>query len=239
MILRTLTIAAALAALASPALAQSSEPEAVLANYGASSWSFSASAGTDNRSKGISKTEAEGYVGFAAEWTSASGLFYVAPAAETIKSSLHSELEVELGAGVRPEFMGFDLDINATHKWQVDANPGTDDTAWEFTGDVKRSIGPASARLRLQYSPDGFGGTQEWTWVEGRIGWAFTGKLKGTAAVGRREQNNSVDYSAWNAGITYDLTDNLDLDVRWYDNDAGVPTDQYSSALVAVINVYF
>ena len=37
--------------------------------------------------------------GFSAEWTSASGLFYVAPATETIKSSLHSELEVELGAG--------------------------------------------------------------------------------------------------------------------------------------------
>lgn len=239
MILRTLTLAAALAAVAAPALAQSSEPETVLGNYGLSSWSFSASAGTDNRSKGISKTEGEGFVGFSAEWTSASGLFYVSPAAETIKSSIHSELEVELGAGVRPEFMGFDLDINATHKWQVDANPGTDDSAWEFTGDVKRSIGPASARLRLQYSPDGFGATEAWTWIEGRLGWEFTDRLKGTAAVGRREQDNSVDYSAWNVGVAYDLTDDLEFDLRWYDTDAGVPTETYDSALVAAINVYF
>ena len=28
--------------------------------------------------------------------------------------------------------------------------PGSDDEAWEFTADVKRSIGPGSARLRLQ-----------------------------------------------------------------------------------------
>lgn len=238
MILRTLTLVAALTALASPALAQSSEPETVLANYG-SSWSFFGTAGTDNRSKGISKTEGEGFVGFSAEWTSASGLFYVAPTTETIKSSILSELEVDLAAGIRPEILGFDLDLSAMHRWQVDANPADDNTAWEFTGDIKRSIGPASARLRLQYSPDGIGGTKEWTWVEGRLGWEFTDRLKGTAAVGRREQENSVDYSAWNAGITYDLTDRLELDVRWYDTDAGVPTETYDSALVAAINVYF
>lgn len=239
MILRTLTLAAALFALAAPAFAQSGEDGEVLANYGGSGWSYSATAGTDNRSKGISKSEGEGFVGFAAEWTSADGLFYVSPVAETVKSSIHSELEVELSAGVRPEFMGFDLDINAAHKWQVDADPGADNTAWEFTGDVKRSIGPASARLRLQYSPDGLGATEAWTWVEGRIGWEFSNRLSGTAAVGRRGQDNSVDYSAWNAGITYDLTDNLDFDLRWYDTDAGVPTETYDSALVAAISVYF
>lgn len=239
MILRTLTLAAALTALAAPALAQSEEPEEILANYGEGGWSFSAGAATDNRSKGISKSEGEGYVWAAAEWTSASGFFYVAPAAETIKSSIRSELEVELGAGIRPQLLGFDLDLNATHKWQVDANPGTDNSAWEFTGDVKRSIGPASARLRLQHSPDGTGSTEAWTWVEGRLGWEFTDKLAATAAVGRREQDNSVDYSAWNAGITYDLTDTLEFDLRWYDTDAGVPTEIYDSALVAAINVYF
>lgn len=230
MILRTLSLAAAVAALALPALAQETPRDP---------WSFSAGATTDNRSKGISKSDGDASVWASAEWESADGLFYAGPGFETIKSSIGSELEIELNAGVRPEFLGFDLDISATHKWQVDANPGTDDAAWEFTGDIKRSIGPASARLRLQYSPDGFGGTEEWTWVEGRLGWEFTDKLKGTAAVGRREQDNSVDYSAWNAGITYDLTDNLEFDLRWYDTDAGIPTNQYDSALVAGISVYF
>jgi len=229
MILRTLPLIAALA-VATPVLAQEAPRDA---------WSFSASAGTDNRSKGISKTEGEGFVGFSAEWTSVSGLFYAGPGAETIKSSIHSELEVELGAGMRPEFMGFDLDLNATHKWQVDADPAADNTAWEFTGDVKRSIGPASARLRLQYSPDGFGATEAWTWVEGRIGWGFSDRLNGTAAVGRREQGNRVGYSAWDAGVTWDLTEDLELDLRWYDTDAGVSTETYDSALVAAINVYF
>ncbi len=236
MILRTLTLVAALTALAAPALAQdAAEPQST----GRDAWSFAAGAATDNRSKALSKSDGEPYVWGQAEWASASGLFYVTPAFETIKSSTGSELEVELGAGVRPELWGFDVDISAVHKWQVDANAGADDDAWEFTADVKRSIGPAAARVRLQHSPDGTGGTEAWTWVEARVGWDFTDKLNGTVAIGRREQDLSVDYTGWNAGLTYDLTDNLEFDLRWYDNDADVPTEQYSSALVAGISVYF
>ena len=41
------------------------------------------------------------------------------------------------------------------------------------------------------------------------------------------------------SGGDHDLTDRLELDVRWYDTDAGVPTETYDSALVAAINVYF
>lgn len=243
MILRTLPIAmalaAALTALAAPASAQDIPNDPVI-QAPRDAWSFAAGAGTDNRSKGLSKSDGEPYVWGQAEWTSASGLFYVSPAFETINSSLGSELEVELGGGMRPQVWGFDLDLNATHKWQLDPDiSGGDTTAWEFTADVKRSIGPAAARVRLQYSPDGTGNTEAWTWVEARVGWEFTDRLSATAAVGRRDQDMSVDYSAWNAGVTYDLTDNLEFDLRWYDNDADVPTEQYSSALVAGVSVYF
>ena len=45
----------------------------------------------------------------------------------------------------------------------------------------------------------------------------------GAAAIGRREQDNSLDYTAWNAGVTYALTDNIDADLRYYATDADVP----------------
>ena len=84
MILRTLppamALAVALAAFAVPAFAQSEEPEVILANVGQSSWSFAAGAGTDNRSKGLSKSDGDAYAWGQAEWTSASGLFYAGPA---------------------------------------------------------------------------------------------------------------------------------------------------------------
>ncbi|MDP3802407.1 TorF family putative porin [Brevundimonas sp.] len=234
--LRTLTAAAAAAtallACAAPAAAQDPAPPS-------GSWSFAFGAGTDNRSKDASKSDGDAYVWGEAEWESASGLFYAGPGLQTIKSSSGSELELAVGAGLRPEVAGFDLDLNLTHKYQVDAAPGYDDGAWEVTADVKRSIGPASGRLRLQHSPDGTGSTEAWTWVEARLGWDFTDKLSASASLGRREQDNSVDYTGWNAGLTYALTRNLEAELRYHATDANVPGEQYADALVAGISVAF
>lgn len=223
-------LATALLAFAAPAAAQEAP---------AGSWSFAVGAATDNRSKGASKSDGEAYVWGEAEWENASGLLYGGAGLQTIKSSSGSDLEVEVGFGVRPEIAGFDLDLNATHKSQVDAAPGYDDNAWELTADVRRSIGPASGRVRFQYSPDGMGGTEAWTWVEARLGWDFTNRLEGTAAIGRREQDNSLDYTAWNAGVTYALTDSLDADLRYYATDADVPGEQYADSLVVGISLAF
>lgn len=232
--LRTLTTtisAAALLACAFPAAAQEAP--------GAGSWSFAVGAATDNRSKGASKSDGEAYAWGEAGWENASGLIYAGAGAQTIKSSSGSNLELEVGAGLRPEVAGFDLDLNVTYKSQVDAAAGYDDDVWELTADVKRSVGPASGRVRFQYSPDGLGGTEAWSWVEARLGWDFTDKLEGTAAVGRREQDNSLDYTAWNVGLTYALTRNLDADVRYYATDANVSGEQYADSLVAGISLAF
>ena len=104
---------------------------------------------------------------------------------------------------------------------------------------VDGAIGPASARLQVQYSPDSAGSTEAFTWVEGRLGWTFTPRLDGTVALGRREQDNAPDYTAWNAGVTYALTDALALDVRYYDTDAAEFGEQYEDALVAEIAFAF
>lgn len=228
--IRTLSTAAALALLAAAAPAAAQDA--------AGSWTFVVGAATDNRSKAASKSDGDAFVWGEAEWESASGMFYAGPSFETIKSS-GSELEVALNAGVRPEFAGFDLDLNVKHKWQVDANPGADDDSWEFTADVKRSIGPASGRIRLQYSPDSTGATEAWTWIEARLGWDFTDKLYASAAVGRREQENSVDYTGYDVGLNYALTRNLEAELRWYGTDADVPGEQYADSLVAGLSLAF
>ncbi|HYC97668.1 TorF family putative porin [Brevundimonas sp.] len=232
--IRTLTTAAvatALLACAGAAAAQDSAP--------AGSWSFAVGAATDNRSKDVSKSDGDPFVWGEAEWESASGFFYAGPSIETIRSSTGSELEVALNAGVRPEFAGFDFDLKVEHKWHVDANPGADDDAWEFTADMKRSIGPAKGRLRVQYSPDSTGSTEAWTWTEAQIGWDFTDKLSGSAAIGRREQDNSVDYTGYNVGVSYALTRSLEAELRWYGTDADVPGEQYADSLVAGVSFAF
>lgn len=233
--IRTLTTAAAATTL----LAFAGSAAAQDAPFPGGTVSFAAGAATDNRSKDASKSDGEAYVWGTAEWTSGSNLFYAGTGFQTIKSSSGSELELAAGIGFTPDVAGFDLDLNATFKQQVDANPGTDDDAWEFTADVKRSIGPASGRIRLQYSPDGTGSTVAWTWVEARVGWALTDKLKASAGLGRREQDNSIDYTGWDAGFTYALTRNLDAELRYHATDADVPGEQYADALVAGISIAF
>ena len=230
--MRPLLFAAA-AVLALPAVADAQDGPA--AGY----WSFAVGAGTDNRSKGASKSDGDAYVFGEAQWDSADGFFYAGPSFQTIRSSSGSELEAAVDAGIRPEIAGFDVDLNAKYKWQVDAIDGYDADSWEFTGRISRSIGPAKARLTVQYSPDSTGSSKAWTWVEGRVGWDFTHKLSGTAAIGRREQETSVDYTAWNAGITYAVTHDLDFDLRYYDTDANVPGPQYASALVGEVTFSF
>ncbi|MDP3401012.1 MAG: TorF family putative porin [Brevundimonas sp.] len=216
---------------ASPALAQS------LSGGG---WDYGIGAGTDNRSKQVSKSDTNPFVWGLAEWTSGDGYFYGGSGFETIDSA-GSDVEVELGFGIRPQVAGFDLDLNATYKWRLDSNPGTDDSALELTADVSRAIGPATGKLRLQHSPDGTGATEAWTWVEARASWDLTLDTALSAGIGRREQHLSVDYTGWDVGVTWKLTPAVDLDLRYHDTDAD-PTlfgDQYGSALVANVGFYF
>ena len=234
--LRTLTNAALLAA--APLVLLASTAHAQDAGLSGGKWSFSAGAATDNRSKDTSKSDGEPFVYGGAEWANASGLFYASGSLETIDAG-GSNLESELALGLRPEFAGFDFDLSVAHKNRFDADPGYDHDAWEFTADTKRSIGPASARLRLQYSPDSTGSTEAFTWVALRGGWDFTNKLNVSAEVGRRDQDNSIDYTGWNVGGAYALTPKVELDLRWHDTDADVPGEQYKGALVAGVNFAF
>lgn len=218
------------------AVAVTALPASALAQSG--SWNFSVGAATDNQSKDISKSDGKPFVWGEAQWENDNGFFYAGPAFETIRSG-GSDLELELGGGIRPQWAGFDFDLNATHKWRIGADAGHDDDAWEFTADMKRAIGPASARLRVQHSPDGTGATKAWTWVSAKAGWDFNDRLSASAEVGHRDQQNAIDYTGYNVGISYMLTDALELNVRWHGNDADIDTEQYKDRLVAGIAYAF
>jgi uncharacterized protein (TIGR02001 family) len=220
-------LAAALG-LSPPALAQD-----------AGGWAFEVGAATDYRSKEASKSDREPYAYAEAEWANASGLFYVAGAGATVHQSFGSDLELDAIVGARPQVLGYDLDLNVKFRNYPGGNAGADDDMIEYTADIARSIGPADGRVRVQYSPDNAGSGRSFTWVEARAGWRFTPRLKASATVGRREQVNNVDYTGWNLGVTYDLTRNLDLDVRWHDTDADTFGEAYEGALVARVSASF
>lgn len=211
------------AALACPALAQET-------GY----WRGTLMAGTDNRRQNESWSDGDPFVGAAAEWTSTSGLFYAGPGIETIDDH-GSPFELNAVAGVRPYVQGFDLNFSLAYRWRADTNSGIDDDEIELTADASRSIGPASARLRVQYSPDGGSRADQATWVEARLGWDLTPRLNASGAVGRRERQGGVDYTGWNLGVAYDLTDRAQIDVRYHGTDADSQGREWDDGVVAAV----
>ncbi len=230
--IRTLAFAVLSAAFAGSALAQDvPQPRG--------QWGFLLGAATDNRSKGVSKSDQAPYAYGVAEWSDNADFLYVDSGFETIDSSTGASLELGAGVGVRPQVMGFDLDLNLTRKWMVDADPGQDHSAWEITADVSRSIGPAEGLVRVQHSPNGTGSTEAWTWYEARLSWDFNDRLAASGSIGQRDQELSVDYSAWDLGVTYALTRAIQADLRWYDTDADTEGRQYEDALVLDLSIAF
>jgi uncharacterized protein (TIGR02001 family) len=201
-------------------------------------WSLSVGAGTDNRSKNASKSNGDPFISGTAEWESRSGFFYAGPSFETIKSN-GSDVEFNAVVGARPYLAGFDIDVSAVYKVRPGSDAGLDDEEWQVGAVVERSVGPARALLRVEYAFDAFGSTDSYVWTEAEAGWAFTNKLEGSVAIGKREQKGSVDYIGWNVGATYALTDALELDLRYHDTDANSEGEQYEEALVASVNYSF
>lgn len=234
MIRSTILIMTAL--LPTGALAQDNDNARYVADR-TSNWSFELGAGSDNRSKGASKSGNGPYVFGEMQWNAASG-FYADLEFETIDSS-GSRVETEAEAGWQYSAFGLDFDASASHKWRLGAVAGHDDAAWEYQFDVIKDFGAVDTRFRVEHSPDGLGSTRATTWVETRVRWPLADRLKASITLGRREQDKAPDYAGWNAGVAWALTDTTSLDLRWHGTDAGDEGRQYEDALVASVLVAF
>lgn len=202
-----------------------------------SPWSFELGAGTDNRSKGASKSAGAPYVFGEVQWNAPNG-FYADAEFETIDSS-GSTVETEIEAGWQFAVAGLDFDTSISRKWRLDADPGQDDEAWEYQFDILRDFGPVDARVRLEHSPDGLGSTRSTTWVETRVRWPLAKRLNASVTIGRREQDNAPDYTGGNAGVAWTLTDTTAVDLRWHATTAEDEGSQFEDAFVASILIDF
>jgi uncharacterized protein (TIGR02001 family) len=243
--LRSLTVLTAALALPSFALAQEA-PEDDGYRYGvapSSSWAFGAGMASDGRDWGASRTDGDAHAWALAEWSSADRTFYAGPTVRTVKTQ-GSELEASIFAGWRPQVAGWDLDLGVTQSWLIDAAPGADDDQLTLGAAVIRSLGPVEGRLKVEHSPDGFGPREAWTWTELGATWDQSPALSWSAAVGRRDQEGAgVDYTGWNVGATWRLSDRFELDARWHDTDADAfdpyGDEDYEGRFVVGLSAYF
>jgi uncharacterized protein (TIGR02001 family) len=167
------------------------------------------------------------------------GGFYASVFASSANLSAGAHAEVITTVGYRPELAGFQFDLAVLNRDLPGSRSGYDRHYWEYQADASRKLGPVSTRLRVNYTPDGAGNTQEAWWVELQGGVAVDRKTRFTAAVADRSADGGAEYVAWNAGVKRKLTDNLALDVRWFDTDGHGLGESYEGRLVGALTFAF
>src|SRR5690606_10673139 len=111
--LACLTLAAALSPSVVLAQAQPDDENIISVWPAPDVWSFAVGAGTDNRSKGTSKTGGDPFAYALAEWAP-SDLWYLSGEVQNVDNQ-GAEIELGFVAGVRPQVAGFDLDLNVAY----------------------------------------------------------------------------------------------------------------------------
>lgn len=165
------------------------------------------------------------------------GRFYASLWASTAKAFQGGDSEVLTTLGVRPKLGKTKFDFAAVHRTLPGTRPGVDGSWVEWQADAGRSWGSGSARLRANYTDDGYAGTRQAWWTEIQGGWKLDGKSKLTAAVARRTAEGGADYDAWNVGLKRDLTEHATLDLRWFDTDQHRLGPNYDGRLVAALAI--
>jgi len=177
------------------------------ADEAASPWdvAFGVTVTNDYVSRGISQTSGGAAVQPWAELTV--GMFYLGYWGSNVDSGFTGgNWEHDLSIGVRPEFGPVSLDIGYV-RYIYD----TGDCCGEVyvKGEVS-PVDPLTLGAHFFYSPD-----FQTTYTEVNASVGLMEHLSASAAVGFIG-NSSADYTTWNAGLTWNPVEPLEIDVRYH-----------------------
>lgn len=164
------------------------------------------------------------------------GQVYASVFASTAELSQGSDAETITTIGWRPTVGDVKFDLAVLNRDLPGSRNGVDSNYFEYQADATRAFGRVTTRFRVNYSPDGFAATQEAWWIELQGTMALDAKTKASIAVADRSADGGAEYTAWNAGVKRKLTDDLTLDVRWFDTDGHTFGEAYEGRLVASLS---
>lgn len=196
-------------------------------------------ASTDYVFRGVSQTNedpqlfggldaAVGSIGYAGAWLS------------NVDFGDSTDFEFDLYAGIRPNAGPVTLDLGVIYYGYADQPGSADYDYWE--GKLAASIpaGPAAFGAAVYYSPDFFGSTDEAVYYEANASAAIpNSRFTLSGAVGRQWVEGPGDYTTWNLGLGYAVTDHLGLDLRYHDTDEHRLGDVYDSRLVGGLKLTY
>jgi len=211
---------------------------AALAQEGVFDFSFNVGAATDYVFRGVSQTDESGQI-FAGVDTTLFGIGYAGAWISNVDFGGSTDGELDLYAGVKPVIGPVNLDLGVVYYGYLNQANGADEdyTEWKIAGST--AVGPATVGAALFYSNDFFGGTGEATYFELNGSAPVAEKVSVSGAIGKQNVEGPFDYTTWNLGVGYALTDNVGLDLRYYDTDEHGFGSIYDSRVVAGVKVVF
>ena len=225
---------------ASNVKAQAVEPDPVVAASNGPEIAWNVAATSDYVFRGVSQTEDDAAISAGVDLTA--GTVYAGAWASNVAfpGDPDTNAEIDLYGGVRPEFAGFDWDFGVVGYFYTGQPDGADYDYVEAKAAVSRAFGPATIGGAVYWSPDFFGASEdEATYVEANAAVSPADKWTVSGAVGHQFLSSAFDYTTWNLGAAYQLTDNLALDLRYHDTDEHDFGSIYESRAVASLKAVF
>ena len=201
------------------ALAMGTAAQAQEADAGPVSLSFNVGAATEYVFRGISQTDEDpqifggvdatiGSIGYAGLWVS------------NVEFNNGTQLEFDIYGGVKPTVGAATLDIGLIYYGYTNKPDGPDEAYWEGKLAASVPAGAATLGAAVYYSPEFFGETGNATYLEANAAMPLgASKFSVSGALGRQWVETGVDYTTWNVGLGFALTDHVGFDLRYWDTD--------------------
>lgn len=180
---------------------------------------------SDGIYQGVTQTGGEAQVVGKARLTA--GKVYVEAGAKNVDLNTGADTELSLAAGAGTQVGGVSVAGAVIYRNYLGTVAGVTQDQIEYQAAAARDFGKVATKVTYTYTPDAYGPAKQAHFVEFGAGTDIVAGTRVSAAVGRREQDGSADYTVWNVGLTQTLSDNLSADVRYYEADV---VDRYTNA---------
>jgi len=226
MTFRLALCAAAALAICGPAAAQE-----------AMSFEFNLGVASDYVFRGVSQTDEDPQVFGGADVSA--GQFYAGVWGSNVDFGDSTDAEFDLYAGFTPTLGLVSLDLGVLYYGYIDQPSGADLDYFELKAAGSIPLGPATLGAQAYYSPNYYAGVDNAFYYEINGSFSPTVKLSFSGALGRQEVSGAGDYTTWNVGAGYALTDHLSLDLRYHDTDEHSLGKIYGSRAVVSLKASF
>jgi uncharacterized protein (TIGR02001 family) len=221
-----LALAAAVGSLALAGAAQAQEDDGI-------SFAFNLGANTDYVFRGFSQTDSDPSVFGGVDATV--GLAYAGVWVSNVDFFDSTDAEFDIYAGVKPTVGAATLDLGVIYYGYVDKGASNYDY-WEFKAAASVPAGPATLGVAAYYSPNFFGAIDDALYLEANASATIPEtKFSVSGAIGRQQVEGPVDYTTWNVGVGYALTDHVSFDVRYWDTNVSSAIDPADLAEARVV----